>query len=82
MGKPPENRKEGGLTEEEWQQWKQDWMHRPDDAHPERPSPGADGSPGVQFSPNPNDAGPKGWAAGEKNVEQLLMERLEDKIKL
>lgn len=81
-GKPPGNRQDGGLTEEEWLKWKQEWMHRKDDAGPERPSPGATIAPGVQTSPDPNSIDPEGWTAGEKSVEQLLLERLEEIINL
>ncbi|WP_146767133.1 hypothetical protein [Paenibacillus sp. YN15] len=83
-GKPPESGRDGGLTDEEWQQWKQDWMHlhRADEARPDRPAPEASGSPGASISRSPDGADPGGWAAGEKNVEQLLMERLEQKIEL
>lgn len=81
-GKPPDNRRDGGLTDEEWQRWKQDWMHRTDQSHPEHPGTDASGPPGVTISPGPDGNGPGAWAAGEKNVEQLLLERLEQKIQL
>lgn len=81
-GKPPDNHRDGGLTNEEWQRWKQDWMHRTDQAHPEHPRTDSSGQPVVTISPGPDGTGPGAWASGEKNVEQLLLERLEQKIQL
>lgn len=81
-GKPLDNRRDSGLTDEEWQRWKQDWMHRTDQAHPEHPGADTSGQPGVTIFPGSDGSGPGAWAAGEKNVEQLLLERLEQKIQL
>lgn len=78
-GQPPENPRDGGLTEEEWQRWKQDWMHRTDKLHPGHSGPEASEAPGGPITLNPDNADPGAWAAGEKNVEQLLMERLQQK---
>lgn len=81
-GKPSGDRPDGGLTEEEWHQWKQDWMHRTEDGNKGGPSPDVSASPGAWMPPGPFNTDPEGWTAGEKNVEQLLLERLEERITL
>jgi hypothetical protein len=65
-----------GLTEAERQQWRDDWLSR-DDGFP-GPRPGYEPDSGASRPEHP-EPGPEDWAAGEKNVEQQLIELLERK---
>lgn len=76
---PPPDSRADEWTETDKQKWKDEWMK----------PPGADGDKANPTGPenssppqHPGHPGQDDWAAGEKNVEQLLIERLEGKLKI
>lgn len=68
-------------TDQERQQWKDEWMKQWDSAGQGHSSSGLEPAPSPG-SPDHGSPGTDDWSSGEKNVEQLLMERLENKLKM